>query len=330
MKANNYQLSALRTLEIESTSLRNLERTILSESFTQACELLYNCQGKVILMGVGKSGHVARKIASSLASTGTSSFYVHPCEAGHGDAGMISSEDVVIYVSNSGEADEFVNLLHYFQVKQVPIIAITNNLQSTLANNSQVALGINCEQEACPLRLAPTSSTTNTLVLGDCLTVALLERRNLTQEDFAVSHPFGALGRRLLFKNSKVMVKEQDLPLVTPETLLADVLGVMSDKNLGCVLVVKEMHADLQNLECVGIFTDGDLRRLLAQRVDIYAQKISYVMTKRFTVCYAQELAFHTLKILEAKHISVIPVLDEQEHLVGIIHLHSLVNLGLK
>lgn len=330
MAANNYQLSALRTLEIERVSLDNIGHTIMSEAFTQACELLFNCQGKVILMGVGKSGHVARKIASSLASTGTSSFFVHPCEAGHGDAGMISSEDVVIYVSNSGEADEFVNLLHYFQVKKVPIIAITNNLQSTLANNSQVALGINCQQEACPLRLAPTSSTTNTLVLGDCLTVALLERRNLTQEDFAVSHPFGALGRRLLFKNSKVMAKEQDLPLVTPNTLLADVLGVMSDKNLGCVLIVKDLESNYRNLQCVGIFTDGDLRRLLAQRVDIYAKKIGDVMTKSFTVCYAEDLAYQTLKTLEVKHISVIPVIDSNKYLVGIIHLHTLVNLGLK
>lgn len=329
---NLYQTSALSALNIEKQQLENLEATIKSPEFIQACDLVYNCTGKVVVMGVGKSGHIAKKIAASLASTGTSSFFVHPTEAGHGDAGMISGNDLVIYISNSGESIEFNTLSLYFKREQVKVIAITNNPESTLAQNATVTLLLNVTQEACPLKLAPTSSTTNSLVLGDAIVVALIDKRNFSSADFANSHPFGALGRRLLTTNAQIMRTGDQLPLVTKETLISDCLLTMSNKGLGCVLIVDNPNSPTPELQ--GIFTDGDLRRIIAKTVDIYATPISEVMTKAFTTGTVDELAFDALKILETKKITALPILSpinntNRKQLVGVIHLHDLLKEGL-
>ncbi|MFC6277417.1 KpsF/GutQ family sugar-phosphate isomerase [Psittacicella hinzii] len=323
-----YTESALRTLQIEIEQLNNLKQTLTSPAFTQACDLLLHCKGKVVCMGIGKSGHIAKKIAASFASTGTSAFFVHPCEAGHGDAGMISAGDVVLYVSNSGEAFEFNSLLPYLEKFQIPIIGLTNNPDSTLGKYSDVCLPLNVKQEACPLNLAPTASSTNTLVLGDCLVVALIDKRHFSKNDFAFSHPFGVLGRRLLITNEQLMRSGDDLPLVAANATISECLVTMSKKNLGCVLVVQDpQSSELQ--PCLGIFTDGDLRRFILHHQDIYNTEISLAMTKQFTFGKLNDLAYNTLQIMEKKRIMVLPILDENGNILGIVHQHALLNSGI-
>ncbi|RIY34012.1 KpsF/GutQ family sugar-phosphate isomerase [Psittacicella gerlachiana] len=323
----SYIDSALRTLNIEIEQIKNLETTINSEAFAQACDLLNNCTGKVVCMGIGKSGHIAKKIAASFASTGTSSFFVHPCEAGHGDAGMIVENDLVLYVSNSGEAHEFNSLIPYLQKNNVKVIGITNNPESTLAKYSEVFLLLNVTQEACPLNLAPTASSTNTLVLGDCLLVALIERKQLSKGQFASSHPFGVLGRRLLITNANLMKVGDDLPLVLPEMMISDCLVTMSKKNLGCVLIVDSL-TDAKP-KCLGIFTDGDLRRYIVNHKDIYATQIKEAMTSSFTSGKLDDLAYNTMQIMEQKKISVLPIVDEEERIIGIVNYLALINSGI-
>lgn len=315
----------MEALKIEQQQLANLEQTINSPEFDQACQLIYNCKGKVVLMGVGKSGHIAKKIAASLASTGTSSFFVHPTEAGHGDAGMITSQDLVIYISNSGESLEFNTLTPYFHNAGVKVIAITNNKTSTLASFAHVTLLIRVTQEACPLKLAPTSSTTNSLVLGDAIVIALINKRNFTTQDFAHSHPLGALGRRLLTTNKQLMHTFNDLPLVQSQTTVSDCLLTMSNKSLGCILVVDNFE---QPLKLLGLFTDGDLRREISKNIDIYSTQIQQVMNSRFEVVNQNQLAAQSLELLEKKKITMLPVVNDDNELVGVIHLHDLLKSG--
>lgn len=331
---SSFQTSALKTLDIEIAQLQQLTATLKCEAFNQACELIATCQGKVVCMGIGKSGHIARKISASFASTGTSSFYVHPTEAGHGDAGMITAQDLVIYVSNSGESVEFNSLVPYFKNNHIKLIAFTNNSNSSLAQKADVILPLQVTCEACSLNLAPTASTTNTLVLGDCLVVALLDYKKFTKQDFASSHPFGLLGRRLLITNEQLMRASSALPLVSQEQQLSECLVTMSEKNLGCVLIVSA--TDLQQFNqggipprCLGIFTDGDLRRLIAKQQDFYSTRIEQVMISKFATVEQQVLAFHTLKLLEQKAISVIPVVNQDNRVVGIIHLQDLIKAGI-
>ncbi|RIY31497.1 hypothetical protein CKF54_06590 [Psittacicella hinzii] len=324
---NTYIESAIRTLNIELEQIKNLEKTIKSSEFSKACDLINECKGKLICMGIGKSGHIAKKIAASFASTGTSAFFVHPCEAGHGDAGMIEKGDVVLYVSNSGEAYEFNSLLPYLESKEVKVIGITNNPRSTLAKYSEVYLTLNVNKEACPLNLAPTASSTNTLVLGDCLVVSLIDKKQLSAGQFASSHPFGVLGKRLLVTNENLLKSGNDLPLVLKEQMISECLVEMSKKNLGCVIVVDNLDPD--NCKCLGIFTDGDLRRAITNHFDIYTTPMSEVMTSNFTSGKLDDLAYHTLQLMEKKRITVLPITDEQGKLLGVVNYLALLNSGI-
>ncbi|MDY7025838.1 MAG: KpsF/GutQ family sugar-phosphate isomerase, partial [Pseudomonadota bacterium] len=307
--------SGRQALTIEIEALENLAPRI-DESFAMAGQIILESQGKVVVIGMGKSGHIAKKIAATLASTGTPAFYVHPGEASHGDLGMIGEQDVVIAISNSGETSEVTSLLPLLKRKSIPIISMTGKPQSTLSSNAQVNLNIAVEKEACPLNLAPTSSTTATLAMGDALAVALLEARGFTEADFAYSHPGGSLGKKLLLHVSDVMVKGEEIPMIPSSSLVRDALIEISAKGLGMVAIVNE-SGQLQ-----GVFTDGDLRRML-DHVDIKTSRIEDVMTKNCITIKATSLAVDALNILDEKRINGLFVVDEQMQVVGALNMHN-------
>lgn len=313
--------SGRQALAIEIEALENLAPRI-DESFAMAGQIILESQGKVVVIGMGKSGHIAKKIAATLASTGTPAFYVHPGEASHGDLGMIGEQDVVIAISNSGETSEVTSLLPLLKRKSIPIISMTGKPQSTLSSNAQVNLNIAVEKEACPLNLAPTSSTTATLAMGDALAVALLEARGFTEADFAYSHPGGSLGKKLLLHVSDVMVKGEEIPMIPSSALVRDALIEISAKGLGMVAIVNE-SGQLQ-----GVFTDGDLRRML-DHVDIKTSRIEDVMTKNCITIKATSLAVDALNILDEKRINGLFVVDEQMQVVGALNMHNLFKAGL-
>lgn len=314
--------AAHRTIDMEIAAIEQLNQRI-NHDFTQACELILNCQGRVIVTGMGKSGHIGNKIAATLASTGTPAFFVHPGEASHGDLGMITANDVVIAISNSGTSSEIVTLLPLFKRLGVKLISMTGDAESALAQMADANLDIKVDSEACPLGLAPTSSTTVTLVMGDALAVALLEARGFTAEDFAFSHPGGALGRRLLIKVEDIMHGKETLPLVTPNTPLAKALLVMTEKGLGITTVVDE------NNRLCGVFTDGDLRRAIEQKIDIQTTLVNEVMSSNPTTIDQRLLAAEALGIMEKKSISALVVINENEQPVGIIHMHDILKAGI-
>lgn len=295
----------------------------IDDSFNQACELLLNCSGKVVVTGMGKSGHIGNKIAATLASTGTPAFFVHPGEASHGDMGMITAGDVVIALSNSGTTAEIVTILPLLKLLAVPLIAMTGNPASDLAQSADVHLNVSVNEEACPLNLAPTSSTTVSLVMGDALAIALLEARGFTANDFALSHPGGALGRRLLLKIDSIMHTGNEIPIVTLGTTVSGALLEMSSKALGMTTVVDE-HGVLQ-----GIFTDGDLRRTLDSTADIRNAPIEQVMTKAGLTVRPGTMAAEALRIMEDHKITVLIAIDEQRRPVGVIHTHDLFKAGV-
>ena len=264
---------AKAVIQTEADSVLLLKDRI-DQKFDEICHLIRLCKGKVILVGMGKSGHIAKKIASTLASTGTPSFYLHPGEAGHGDLGMINSNDVVIMISYSGESDEIISLLPGIKRIHTPIISMTGNINSTLAIASEFHLDVSVNKEACPNNLAPTSSTTAALVMGDAIAVSLMSVNSFTSEDFAMSHPSGTLGRRLLTLVSSIMKEGLDIPIVSKETLLIDSLLVMTKKSLGMVLIAEDE-------KLIGIFTDGDLRRAIEANVNFKKLSIQEVMTKK-------------------------------------------------
>src|SRR5574344_1969359 len=282
--------SALRTIQLEQAAIADLASRI-DDSFVRACQLILDCPGRVVVVGMGKSGHIGRKIAATLASTGTPSFFVHPAEASHGDMGMITANDVVLALSNSGSTHEIVTLLPLIKRLGITLISMTGNVESPLAQAAAVHLDASVEQEACPLNLAPTSSTTVTLVLGDALAIALLEARGFTPEDFAFSHPGGALGRRLLLKVEHVMHSGAELPSVPCGASLRSALLEMTQKNLGMTLI---LAAD-QTL--AGIFTDGDLRRALDKGIDVREACIDDLMTPGGKTARPEMLAAEALKI---------------------------------
>ncbi|MCO5762202.1 MAG: KpsF/GutQ family sugar-phosphate isomerase, partial [Chromatiaceae bacterium] len=264
---------ASRVLTIEAEAITQLTARI-DDRFVHACNLMLRCHGRIVVLGIGKSGHIGGKIAATLASTGTPAFFVHPAEASHGDMGMITAQDVVIALSNSGETDEILTLLPLIKRLSVPLIALTGNPNSTLGQAADVHIDVSVPQEACPLGLAPTASTTATLAMGDALAVALLEARGFTAEDFARSHPGGRLGRRLLLLTDDVMHTGERMPRNAPNDLLKDALVEMSRKGLGTTVVVDEEQRVL------GVFTDGDLRRALDRQVDVHAARVAEVMTQ--------------------------------------------------
>ncbi len=314
--------SAQRTVRMEAAAVASLESRI-DESFTHACELLLATVGRVIVTGMGKSGHVANKIAATLASTGTPSFYVHPGEASHGDMGMITPDDSVLALSNSGTTPEMVTLLPLLKRQGNTLVSMTGNSESILATAADAHLNTGVEIEACPLDLAPTSSTTTALVMGDALAIALLEARGFTAEDFAFSHPGGALGKKLLLKVADVMHTGDALPRVRPQTPLVKALLEISDKGLGMTTVVDEENRML------GVFTDGDLRRALDGSIDINNTAIADLMSREATTINAGMLAAEALRIMEERKISSLAVIDDEQHVTGVVHLLSLLQAGI-
>lgn len=311
-----------RTIAMEAAAVAALEPRI-GEDFHRACELILNCPGRVIVSGMGKSGHVGRKIAATLASTGTPSFFVHPGEASHGDLGMITRQDLVIAISNSGTSAEVLTLLPLLKRLGIPLISMTGKPDSPLAQSADVNLDIAVETEACPLNLAPTSSTTVTLVMGDALAVALLEARGFTAEDFAFSHPGGALGRQLLLKVEDVMHAGDELPQVTPQTPLSKALLEMTSKGFGMTTVVDDRG------HLLGVFTDGDLRRVIDQKLEMDTATMEQVMSRRPKTVSAQTLAAEALRIMEDNKITALVVEDPEHHPIGLLHMHDILRAGV-
>jgi arabinose-5-phosphate isomerase len=309
-------------LRIEAQAVAALVER-LGADFAAACRLLLGCRGRVVVSGMGKSGHVGRKVSATLASTGTPSFFLHPAEAGHGDLGMLAKGDIVLAISYSGETTEFLTILPIIKRMDVPLVAMTGNAQSTLAREADVHLDVGVPAEACPLNLAPTASTTATLAMGDALAVALLGERGFTEADFARSHPGGALGRRLLLRVSDVMRTGADLPKVRPETPLPEGLLEMSRKRLGMTAIVDASDRVL------GIFTDGDLRRALDRRTDIQKSLMSDVMTHGGRTIGPQELAAEAVLMMEKHAINALLVNDADGRLIGALNVHDLLRAGV-
>lgn len=311
-----------RVLDIERAAIDDLYDSV-NEHFAEACKIMLACKGRVIVTGMGKSGHIGNKIAATLASTGTPAFFVHPGEASHGDLGMITSQDVVLAMSNSGETQEVLSIIPVIKRLGVPLISLTGNKNSTLARLADVHITVAVSEEACPLGLAPTASTTASLVMGDALAVALLNARGFTADDFALSHPGGSLGRRLLLRVSDLMHQGERLPKVRQDDIISDALLEMSRKGLGMTAIV-----DDQDL-LLGIFTDGDLRRILDQQIDIHHTPISSVMTARCTTVRPEALAAEALKIMEDKKINGLLVVNQQHTPVGAFNMHDLLRAGV-
>ncbi|MBG0839209.1 MULTISPECIES: KpsF/GutQ family sugar-phosphate isomerase [Pseudomonadaceae] len=314
--------SAQRTIRLELEAVQELLPRIDAD-FIKACELILSCKGRVVVVGMGKSGHIGNKIAATLASTGTTSFFVHPAEASHGDMGMITKDDIVLALSNSGSTAEIVTLLPLIKRLGIRLISMTGNPDSPLAKAAEVNLDARVSQEACPLNLAPTSSTTASLVLGDALAIALLEARGFTAEDFAFSHPGGALGRRLLLKVENVMHAGDALPRVRRGTSLRDALLEMTQKGLGMTVVLEE------DGRLAGIFTDGDLRRTLDKGIDVRQAMIDEVMTPHGKTARAEMLAAEALKIMEDHKINALVVVDDLDNPVGALNMHDLLRAGV-
>jgi arabinose-5-phosphate isomerase len=310
-----------RALELEERAIAAL-RPRLDASFARACAICLQCRGRVIVTGMGKSGHIAGKIAATLASTGTPSFFMHAAEASHGDIGMITREDVLLALSNSGETAEVLLLIPHASRLGVSLISMTGNAVSTLARASSVHLDVSVTEEACPLNLAPTASTTATLALGDALAVALLEARGFTPQDFARSHPGGALGRKLLLHVSDVMRSGADLPVVSPSMTLAEGLVVMSKKGLGMCIIAEGGRQ-------LGVFTDGDLRRVLDRHADVHRTRMQEVMTTPGKTVKSSELAAEAAHLMEQHRITALSVVDASGALVGALNVHDLLRAGV-
>ncbi len=309
-------------LETEITALQDL-RERLDGRFVQACRYLLACRGRIVVLGMGKSGHIGGKIAATLASTGSPAFFVHPGEASHGDLGMIVAGDVALALSNSGQTEEILTILPIIKRLGVPLIALTGNLDSPLAREADCVLDVRVAREACPLGLAPTASTTATLAMGDALAVALLEARGFTAEDFARAHPGGRLGRRLLLHVGDLMHREPGLPKVMPATLLAQALLEVSRRGLGLAVIVDSDDRIL------GVFTDGDLRRCIDRGVDIRITPIGEVMTSPCRSVTADLLAVEALALMENHKINALPVRDERGRLIGAFNMHDLLRAGV-
>ena len=309
-------------IETEAAAVSALTDRV-DETFADACERMLDCQGRIVVLGVGKSGHVASKIAATLASTGSAAFFVHPAEAGHGDMGMIKKEDVVLVLSNSGETDEINAILPPLKRLGVGLIAMTGNSRSTLARHADVHLDVSVAEEACPLGLAPTSSTTAALAMGDALAVALLETRGFTREDFARSHPSGQLGRKLLLHIRDIMHSGEDVPRVTEEATISQTIVEITRKRLGMSAVVDA------NGKVAGVYTDGDLRRTLDAGLDPHSTPISEVMTRGGRHIGPDALAVEAAQLMEAHRIQGLLVVDENLQLLGALNFQDLLKAGV-
>jgi len=318
----NFKQLALNVINIEQQAIAELSQFI-DDDFAKACELMFHCRGRVIVIGMGKSGHIGGKIAATLASTGTPSFFVHPGEASHGDLGMVTAADIVLTISNSGETGEVLAIIPVLKRIGAKIIAMTGNPDSTLAKLGDTHVCVKVSQEACPLGLAPTSSTTATLVMGDALAVALLNARGFTADDFALSHPGGSLGKRLLLRLTDIMHKDDRLPSVREEAKIKDALVEMSLKGLGMTAVVDA------NNQLIGLFTDGDLRRILDAQIDIHQDSITSMMTKNPYVATQDMLAAEALKIMEDKKINGLIIVNDKNQPIGAMNMHDLLKSGV-
>ncbi len=314
--------SAIKTIQIEQEAVQSLLLRI-DESFARACRLILNCEGRVVVTGMGKSGHIARKIAATLASTGTPAMFVHPGEASHGDLGMITETDVVIVLSNSGSTEEVVTLLPVLKRKGIPLISMTGSSSSILAEAAEVHLDASVTKEACPLGQAPTSSTTVALVLGDALAMALLEARGFTVEEFAVSHPGGRLGRRLLLKVTDIMHTGENIPRVRANTVLSDALLEITRKGFGLTTVV-----DKEGMLC-GVFTVGDLRRAIDSGADINSTTLESVMSKSYKFISDQALAVEAAREMQDKEVYALVVKNNADELCGMIKMHDLLQANV-
>lgn len=310
-----------QVLLTEREGLEQLDQYI-NHDFSRACEMMFNCTGKIIVMGMGKSGHVGRKMAATFASTGTPAFFVHPGEASHGDLGMVSKQDIVILISNSGESHEILSLIPVLKRLDIRLICLTANPESSMGKAADVHICVKVPKEACPLGLAPTSSTTAVMVMGDALAVALLEARGFTPEDFAMSHPGGALGRKLLLRVSDIMHTGSEIPQVSRQASLRDALLEITRKNLGMTVITD----DLMKIE--GIFTDGDLRRIFDMGVNINEAKITDVMTTGGIRVRPSLLAVDALNLMQDKHITCVMVADGDQ-LMGVVHMHDMLRAGV-
>ncbi|HVE43927.1 MAG TPA: KpsF/GutQ family sugar-phosphate isomerase [Gammaproteobacteria bacterium] len=322
MKFEEICARAQAVIATEAQMISNLSSRI-DQNFFSACQYLHNCTGRIIVMGMGKSGHVAKKIAATLASTGSPAFFIHPSEAKHGDMGMITQQDVILAISNSGESEEIITLLPFLKRLGTPLIALTGKPQSQLALYATVHIDISVEKEACPLGLAPTSSTTAALVMGDALAMALLDHRGFTADDFALSHPGGTLGKRLLLTVEHIMHRGEAIPIVSERATLKEALVEMTKKKLGVTTIVNE--ADI----LIGIFTDGDVRRALDNNIDIHKTIISTCMSCSPKTITQNILAADALHLLEKYKITSLVVVNDQKKLAGILHIHDILRAGI-
>ena len=313
---------AKAVIEAEVEAIQALKAR-LDDEFNHACKAILACQGRVIVSGMGKSGHISNKIAATLASTGTPAFFVHPGEALHGDLGMITGDDLVIAISNSGNTEEVITLAGLVKRLGATVIGMSGEDDSPLAKIADFHLNISVEKEACPMGLAPTSSTTVTLVLGDALAVALLEARGFTAEDFARSHPGGRLGKRLLVHVRDVMHDSDETPLCLPETPLNNAILEITSKKLGATLIVDS------NNTLIGIFTDGDLRRAFEEGIDLKSVSIGEIALKNCITTRSDELAVNVVNLMQDKKITILPVVNADNKVEGIIHMHDLLKAGI-
>lgn len=309
-------------IKIEQQALSAMLEKI-DHLFAKACELMFACKGRIVVIGMGKSGHIGNKIAATLASTGTPAFFVHPGEASHGDLGMITNKDVVVALSNSGETSEVTSLLPVIKRLAVPLISLTGKPESTLAKFADVNLDTGVEKEACPMNLAPTASTTTALVMGDALAVALLEAKGFSENDFALSHPGGSLGRKLLLRVEDIMHKNQDVPKVSQTTMVSEALLEMTNKRLGMTCIVNSKDI------LIGIFTDGDLRRTLASKVDLNETEIQDVMTKNSKTIEQDKLAAEALQVMEENAINGLVITDDNNRPIGALNMYDLLKAGV-
>ena len=312
----------LAVIDTELSAVEAL-RSRIDDSFVKACELMLACEGRVVIIGMGKSGHIGNKIAATLASTGTPAFFVHPGEASHGDLGMITPKDVVIALSNSGETGEILTIIPILKRLSVPMISITGKANSTLATEADVNLRADVEKEACPLGLAPTSSTTVALVLGDALAIALLDARGFTEEDFALSHPGGSLGRRLLLHVNDIMHTGEEIPMVNEDASLRDALLEITQKSLGMTAIVNKQQ------QVTGIYTDGDLRRTLDKNIDVHTAGIREAMTSGCKTIKQNILAAEALTVMQQNKINAMLVVDDNNTLIGALNMHDLLRAGV-
>jgi len=321
-KSLNMTKIAQEVLDIEANSVLKLKDRI-NEDFLSSIETLYNCKGRVIVTGMGKSGHIGRKIAATLSSTGTPAYFLHPAESTHGDSGIITRDDVVIGISNSGETSELLNLLPLIKRFGVPLISMTSNPNSTLAKTGDYFIDISVEKEACPLGKAPTASTTATLAMGDAIAICLLKKRGFSEEDFLLYHPSGSLGHGILYMVADLMIKGEDLPIIFEDEKFLSAIKIISEKRLGCAILVDN------NNKITGILTDGDIRRTLLKGLDVNNLLVKDVMIKNPKLIKGSDMASKALKIMENYSITSLVVADENNEPAGLLHIHDLLKAGV-